>query len=389
MRFTSPPVFSYIFSVLGCIYQGISPICMNNIRASVFIAIVTPMTISVAIAGATGYAGSEILRLLLSHPAYLCGRLRIGALTAHSTAGKTVAELMPHLPQLANRVIEETAVEKLRGHDIVFLGLPHGHSAHIAQQLSQQTTVIDCAADFRLRSKSDWDAFYGGQYAGSWPYGIPEVPGNREALRGAHRIAIPGCFPTAVTLGVLPAVAHELVEPTLSVIAITGVSGAGKKASVAHLGAETMGNLKAYKPGGTHRHTPEILQNLQPFAKQKLSVSFTPVLAPLPRGILATTTAGLRGGVGKRDVETAFRDFYAQESFCHVLPGGQQPETQNVVGTNMVHIQAHVDERARRLVVTSALDNLCKGTAGAALQCMNLALGWDETAGLPQAAVAP
>lgn len=362
---------------------------MNNIRASVFIAIVTPMTISVAIAGATGYAGSEILRLLLSHPAYVCGRLRIGALTAHSTAGKTVAELMPHLPQLADRVIEETTVEKLRGHDIVFLGLPHGHSAEIAQQLGQQTTVIDCAADFRLRSKSDWDAFYAGDYAGSWPYGIPEVPGNREALRRANRIAIPGCFPTAVTLGALPAVEHELVQPNLSVIAITGVSGAGKKASVAQLGAETMGNLKAYKPAGTHRHTPEILQTLQPFAKEKLSVSFTPVLAPLPRGILATTTAGLKGGVGKRDVETAFRDFYAQETFCHVLPAGQQPETQNVVGTNMVHIQAHVDERARRLVVTSALDNLCKGTAGAAIQCMNLALGWDETLGLPQAAVAP
>lgn len=362
---------------------------MNNIRPGVFIAIVTLMTISVAIAGATGYAGSEILRLLLSHPAYLCGRLRIGALTAHSTAGKTVGELMPHLPQLAGRVIEETSAENLRGHDIVFLGLPHGHSADIAQHLGQQTTVIDCAADFRLRSKSDWNAFYGGHYAGSWPYGIPELPGNREALRRAHRIAIPGCFPTAVTLGVLPAMVHELVEPELSVIAITGVSGAGKKASVAHLGAETMGNLKAYKPGGTHRHTPEILQNLQPFAKERLSVSFTPVLAPLPRGILATTTAGLKGGVGKREVETAFRDFYAQETFCHVLPAGQQPETQNVVGTNMVHIQAHVDERARRLVVTSALDNLCKGTAGAALQCMNLALGWDETLGLPQAAVAP
>ena len=187
----------------------------------------------------------------------------------------------------------------------------------------------------------------------------------------------------------MPAVAHGLIEPELSAIAITGVSGAGKKASVAQLGAETMGNLKAYKPGGIHRHTPEILQNLQPFTQDKLSVSFTPVLAPLPRGILATITAGLKGGVGKREVDTAFREFYAQEPFCHVLPAGQQPETQNVVGTNMVHLQALVDERARRLIVTSALDNLCKGTAGAAVQCMNLTLGWEETLGLPQAAVAP
>lgn len=347
------------------------------------------MSISVAIAGATGYAGSEILRLVLSHPAYLSGDLRIGALTGHSNAGQRVSELMPHLPQLADRVIEDTTPEVLAGHDIVFLGLPHGHSAEIGRQLGESVTVIDCAADFRLRNKDDWDAFYGGEYAGAWPYGIPEVPGNRDKLKGSNRVAVPGCFPTTITLGALPAVAQGLIEPDLSVIAITGVSGAGKKASVAQLGAETMGNLKAYKPGGTHRHTPEVLQNLQPFTQEPVSVSFTPVLAPLPRGILATITAPLKGGVDKRRVAQAFREFYADEPFCLVLPEGQQPQTQNVVGSNMVHIQAHVDERANRLVITAALDNLCKGTAGAAVQCMNLTLGWEETLGLPQAAVAP
>lgn len=347
------------------------------------------MSISVAIAGATGYAGSEILRLLLSHPAYLSGDLRIGALTGHSNAGERVSELMPHLPQLADRVIEDTTPEVLAGHDIVFLGLPHGHSAEIGRQLGESVTVIDCAADFRLPNKEDWDAFYGGEYAGAWPYGIPEVPGNRDKLKGSNRVAVPGCFPTTITLGALPAVAQGLIEPDLSVIAITGVSGAGKKASVAQLGAETMGNLKAYKPGGTHRHTPEVLQNLQPFTQEPVSVSFTPVLAPLPRGILATITAPLKGGVDKRRVAQAFREFYADEPFCLVLPEGQQPQTQNVVGSNMVHIQAHVDERANRLVITAALDNLCKGTAGAAVQCMNLTLGWEETLGLPQAAVAP
>lgn len=347
------------------------------------------MSISVAIAGATGYAGSEILRLLLSHPAYLSGDLRIGALTGHSNAGQRVSELMPHLPQLADRVIEDTTPEVLPGHDIVFLGLPHGHSAEIGRQLGESVTVIDCAADFRLRNKEDWDAFYGGEYAGAWPYGIPEVPGNRDKLKGSNRVAVPGCFPTTITLGALPAVAQGLIEPDLSVIAITGVSGAGKKASVAQLGAETMGNLKAYKPGGTHRHTPEVLQNLQPFTQEPVSVSFTPVLAPLPRGILATITAPLKGGVDKRRVAQAFREFYSDEPFCLVLPEGQQPQTQNVVGSNMVHIQAHVDERANRLVITAALDNLCKGTAGAAVQCMNLTLGWEETLGLPQAAVAP
>lgn len=347
------------------------------------------MTISVAIAGATGYAGGEILRLLLSHPAYFARQLQIGALTGRSNAGQKVSELMPHLPQLADRIIEETTPEVLSQHDVVFLALPHGHSAEIGRQLGEKVVVIDCAADFRLRNKADWDEFYGGQYAGAWPYGIPEIPGNRASLKGSNRVAVPGCFPTTITLGALPAVKANLIEPDLSVIAITGVSGAGKKASVAQLGAETMGNVKAYKPGGTHRHTPEVVQNLQPFTEDTVSVSFTPVLAPMPRGILATVTAPLRDGVTAEEVAQVFADFYANEPFCYVLPTGQQPETQNVVGTNMVHLQAHVDKRARRLVITAALDNLCKGTAGAAVQCMNLALGWDETAGLPQAAVAP
>lgn len=347
------------------------------------------MTISVALAGATGYAGGEILRLLLSHPAYLSGELRLGALTGHSTAGQEVSRLMPHLPQLAGRVIEDTTVDVLSGHDVVFLALPHGHSADIGRQLGEGVTVIDCAADFRLRNRADWDAYYGGEYAGSWPYGIPEIPGNREQLRGSNRVAVPGCFPTAITLAALPAVARGLVEPDLSVIAITGVSGAGKKASVAQLGAETMGNLKAYKPGGTHRHTPEVVQNLQPFTEHEVSISFTPVLAPLPRGILATVTAPLTHGTDQRRVTEVFNEFYAEEPFCHVLPEGQQPETQNVVGTNMAHLQAHVDNNAGRLIITAAIDNLCKGTAGAAIQCLNLTQKWEETLGLPMAAVAP
>lgn len=267
-----------------------------------------------------------MLRLLLSHPAYLCGRLRIGALTAHSTAGKTVGELMPHLPQLADRVIEETTVEKLRGHDIVFLGLPHGHSADIAQHLGQQTTVIDCAAGFRLRSKSDWNAFYGGHYAGSWPYGIPEVPGNREALRCTNRVAVPGCFPTAVTLGALPAVAHELVEPNLSVIAITGVSGAGKKASVAQLGAETMGNLKAYKPGGTHRHTPEILQNLQPFARRGSPLASRRFLRPCPAGFWLRLRRGLKGASASVRWRQHSATFMPKRPFATSFPPDSNPK---------------------------------------------------------------
>src|SRR5699024_7493672 len=302
-----------------------------------------------------------------------------GALTGHSNAGQSVAELMPHVPQLADRTIVDTTVENLSGHDVVFLGLPHGHSGPIAKALGEEEEVIDCAADFRLQSASDWEDFYVSEHAGTWPYGIPEIPGNREQLQGSKRVAVPGCFPTTMTLGALPAVAGKLIEPDLTIIAVTGVSGAGKKASVPLLGAETMGSVKAYSPGGTHRHTPEVIQNLNPFADSPLKVSFTPILAPMPRGILATITAPLKEGIAQAEVTKGFEELLA----------GQQPHTQDLVGTNMCHTQAHVDERARKLIITSALDNLTKGTGGAAVQCMNLSLGFPEIAGLPQAAVAP
>lgn len=347
------------------------------------------MTLKVAVAGATGYAGGEILRLLLGHPKYLSGELVIGSLTGNSNAGVSVAEACPHLPTLADRVIEETTAETLAGHDVVFLGLPHGFSAEIARQLPDSTTVIDCAADYRLQDAGEWEHYYGSGHAGTWPYGIPEMPGHRAALTGANRIAVPGCFPTGATLALLPAVAAGLITPDIAVTSITGVSGAGKKAAVALLGAETMGSLKAYNTAGKHRHTPEITQNLAEYSDAPVTVSFTPVLAPLPRGILTTATAPLVDGVSPALATQTYRDFYAEEPFVHLLPEGIQPQTQNVVGSNMCHVQVEVDERSGRLLVTSAIDNLTKGTAGAAVQCMNLALGLEETAGLPTAAVAP
>ncbi|MDK8663368.1 N-acetyl-gamma-glutamyl-phosphate reductase [Corynebacterium coyleae] len=345
--------------------------------------------IKVAVAGATGYAGGEILRLLLGHPAYLAGTLEIGALTGASTAGQQVGNLMPHLPELADRVIEPTTIDVLAGHDVVFLGLPHGHSAEIGQALGEDVVVIDCAADFRLRDAQQWTRFYGSEHAGSWPYGLPELPGQRAALQGANRVAVPGCFPTGATLAAWPALESGLVEPDLTIVAVSGVSGAGKKANVDLLGAETMGSLKAYGVGGTHRHTPEIQQNLESVAGARVSVSFTPVLAPLPRGILTTVTAPLVQGVTAEAVNSAYEQAYQGEQFVRLLPAGSQPQTQHVVGANMCAVQVEVDEHAGKLVATSAIDNLTKGTGGAAVQCMNLALGWDEGAGLSRAAVAP
>lgn len=347
------------------------------------------MSYTVAVAGATGYAGGEILRLLLGHPDYLSGEMEIGALTGNSNAGEPAGSVLPHLPQLADRVIEATTAETLAAHNVVFLGLPHGFSAEIANQLPVDTLVLDCAADFRLKDPAAWQRYYGSEHAGSWPYGIPEMPGHRDRIASAKRVAVPGCFPTGATLAAYPAVRAGVAKPDLRIVSVTGVSGAGKKASVAMLGAETMGSLKAYSTAGAHRHTPEIMQNVAEATDETVTVSFTPVLAPLPRGILTTVTAPLESGADAAKARAAYEEFYANEPFVWVLPEGAQPQTQNVVGSNMCHIQVEVDEDAGVVLVTSAIDNLVKGTAGAAVQCMNIALGLDETAGLPRQAVAP
>ncbi|HWI43582.1 MAG TPA: N-acetyl-gamma-glutamyl-phosphate reductase [Nocardioides sp.] len=343
--------------------------------------------VKVAVAGASGYAGGEVLRLLLGHPA-----VEIGALTAGSNAGETLGALQPHLVPLADRVLEPTTVEVLAGHDVVFLGLPHGQSAEIAEQLGDDVVVIDCGADFRLEDGAAWERFYGSAHAGTWPYGLPELPGNRDALRGTRRVAVPGCYPTVSSLTIAPAVSAGLVEPEIVVVAASGTSGAGKAAKPHLLGSEVMGNASAYGVGGLHRHTPEITQNLGRLTDDEVRVSFTPMLVPMSRGILATVSAPLAGPTGAvtaEDVRAVYQKAYDDEPFVHLLPAGQWPQTAAVLGSNAVHLQVTVDEVAGRLVAVGAVDNLAKGTAGAAVQCMNLALGLDETAGLTTVGVAP
>lgn len=345
------------------------------------------MTTSVAIAGASGYAGGEILRLLLGHPRYLSGELEIGALTAGSNAGSTLGEHQPHLLPLADRVLDDTTPEVLRGHDIVFLALPHGTSGPVADQLSPSTLVVDCGADFRLQDAAEWDRYYGGAHAGTWPYGLPELPGNRASLSDASRIAVPGCYPTVSTLAMLPAVAAGIVDAQITIVAVSGSSGAGKSPKAHLLGSELMGSASAYGVGGTHRHTPEIIQNLSAVAGRDVSVSFTPVLAPMARGILATCTA--RTAFTAAEALAVYEKFYADEPFVHVLPNGRQPATKSVIGSNAVQLGIGVDERAGVLVVVGAIDNLTKGTGGGAVQSMNLAMGWEETDGLSTVGVAP
>ena len=340
--------------------------------------------ISVAVAGASGYAGGEVLRLLLGHP-----NVEIGALTGGSNAGESLGRLQPHLVPLAGRTLEATTQEVLAGHDVVFLGLPHGASAEVANALGEDVVVIDCGADFRLTDADAWTKFYGGAHAGSWPYGIPELAGQREQLRCATRIAVPGCYPTVSTLTIAPAVAAGVVAPDIVVVAASGTSGAGKAAKTNLLGSEVMGNISAYGVGGHHRHTPEIIQNLRLLTDEPVKVNFTPVLVPTPRGILATVSAPLTGDLTAGQAHELYAEAFADEPFVHLLPHGMWPQTKSVMGSNTVHIQVTIDEVAGRLVAVGAVDNLTKGTAGAAVQCMNLALGLEETVGLPTIGLAP
>lgn len=354
--------------------------------------------IRVAVAGASGYAGGEVLRLLAAHPF-----VEIGTLTAHASAGSSLGEVQSHLRSLAHRILEPTTPDTLAGHDVVVLGLPHGASGQVAAQLPDDVLVIDLGADHRLESAADWEQFYGSTHAGTWPYGMPELihaeaPGadltsaarQRDKLPGARRIAVPGCNVTAVTLGLQPGVAAGVVEPTdIVAVLANGYSGAGKALKPHLLASEALGSAQPYAVGGTHRHIPEIQQNLRAAGAPEVTISFTPTLVPMARGILATATAPLAQGADPEQVRAAWEAAYADEPFVHLLPEGQWPSTAMTLGANTALVQVAVDAAARRVVTVTAIDNLVKGTAGAAVQSMNLALGLRETAGLITEGVAP
>ncbi|WP_191258944.1 N-acetyl-gamma-glutamyl-phosphate reductase [Amycolatopsis oliviviridis] len=342
------------------------------------------MTVKIAVAGASGYAGGELLRLLLAHP-----EIQIGALTAASSAGTPLVQHQPHLAPLADRVLLETTPETLAGHDVVFLALPHGHSGALAAQLGPDVLVVDLGADHRLSDAADWQRWYGGDHAGQWPYGLPELSGARERLVGTKRIAVPGCFPTGGSIALAPALAAGLVEPEVNVVAVTGTSGAGKSLKPNLLGSEVMGSATAYGVGGAHRHTPEFAQNLSAVSGERVKVSFTPVLAPMPRGILTTASAALKTDLDADGAREVYEKAYATEPFVQLLPPGRWPSSASVVGSNNVQLQVTVDADTRRLIVVAAIDNLTKGTAGGAVQSMNIALGLPETTGLPTVGVAP
>ncbi len=348
------------------------------------------MTYSVAVAGASGYAGGELLRLLASHPDF-----EVTTVTAHQNAGQSLGVVQPHLRSLAHLELAPTEPGVLEGHDVVFVALPHGKSGALTAHLSADTLVVDCGADHRLTSPAAWERFYGGEFFGAWDYGMPELLHSaggtqRDVLRGSRRIAVPGCNVTAITLGLAPGIRAGVIEASdLVAVLAVGPSGAGKTLRTDLLASELMGSASAYGVGGVHRHTPEIIQNLEVAGGQNTTVSFTPVLVPMSRGILATSTARLVPGATASAVREAWEAAYAEEPFVELLPAGQFPRTADTLGANTCLVGLAVDENAGRVVVVSALDNLVKGTAGAAIQSANIALGIPETTGLSRDGVAP
>jgi N-acetyl-gamma-glutamyl-phosphate reductase len=339
--------------------------------------------ITVAVAGASGYAGGELLRLLLGHP-----EVELGTLAAGSSAGRAITDVHPHLIPLAGQrfaALDDTLSSGALAADVVFLALPHGASAPVAQALPAGSRVIDLGGDHRLTTASAWALAYGGEYAGSWPYGLPELPGAREQLTSASHIAAPGCYPTATILALSPLVSQGLIEPDdIVVVAASGTSGAGRTPKEHLLGSEVMGDLWAYKVGD-HQHRYEIAQALGVD-----SLSFTPLLAPLPRGLLATCTGRLADpSIGTAQLRAAFEKAYADEPFVHLLPEGSWPRAAAVHGSNACHLQVVADQATGRAAVVSAIDNLGKGAAGQAVQCLNLMLGVPETTGLSVCGIAP
>lgn len=340
----------------------------------------------VAIVGASGYAGAELIRIIHSHPHF-----ELGALAAGSNAGLKLTEVHPQfssVSELANRAFVESTPENLEDHDLVFLALPHGQSAELIAKLPIDLHIVDLGADYRLEDDKDWHTYYGGAYAGSWTYGIPEIHGQREKIIGSTRIANPGCYATAIELGLAPLLAADLAETKdVIVVAASGTSGAGRAAKVNLLNSEVAGSMSSYKVGGTHQHTPEIEQMLSHVAGSDVQINFTPMLAPMPRGILATLSVKTTHGGAK--LRESMSSYYAGEPFVTVLPEGQLPVTGSTLGSNAVHIQVAKDDRTNRATVIVAIDNLIKGAAGQAVQNANLISGYDETAGLSAIGVAP
>ena len=330
-----------------------------------------------AVIGASGYAGGELLRLLATHPVF-----EVAVVSAHSNAGEQVTSVHPQLQSYAGREFVTADSIDFAPIELVFLALPHGESAALIAKLPSHLKIVDLGADFRLENPAQWEKYYGGKHAGAWVYGLPELaPGQREAIKNQNKVANPGCYATSISLGIAPAI--SLIDSSdIVVVAASGTTGAGRSAKINLIGSEVMGSLCSYKFGGVHQHTPEIEQALSAVANKEAKISFTPILAPMPRGILATITAKLTSAMTTEQAHQLYSKHYANEFFVDLLPAGQMPKTSAVNGSNKVQIQVAVDQHSNRLVVSVAIDNLGKGAAGQAIQNANLICGLSEISGL-------
>ncbi len=330
----------------------------------------------VGIVGASGYAGGELLRLLANH-----GKFDPAYIAAGSSAGEEISAIHSHLSSYFGRKFEKTSSKELNSCDLVFMALPHGESASLVSELRSDLKIVDLGADFRLSDPTQWEKYYGGAHAGTWTYGLSELPGQREKIAQSTRVANPGCYATAITLAIAPAITKEAIDSSdIVVVAASGTTGAGRTNKVNLSASEVMNSLTSYKFGGVHQHTPEIEEALGKASGKEVRISFTPILAPMPRGILATVSA--KTSLDESSIREIYQKNYADEKFVTLLPKGQLPETSSLIGSNGIQLQLAVDTHTSRLVVSAALDNLGKGAAGQAVQNANLIAGFDESLGL-------
>jgi N-acetyl-gamma-glutamyl-phosphate reductase len=330
----------------------------------------------IGLIGGSGYAGGELLRLLALHPHF-----EVEEVSAHSNAGEEITSIHPQLQSYKGQKFSSFKSSDFDKCELIFLALPHGESARIIDQLSSSVKIVDLGADFRLKSKASWEKYYGGDYAGSWAYGLADLPGKSEEISSSSRVANPGCYATSIILGIAPAAAFADISDVV-VVAASGTTGAGRSAKINLIASEVAGSLTSYKFGGVHQHTPEIEEALTAISGKDAKISFTPILAPMPRGILSTITVKLTKGISLADARRAFEDFFRTSPFVSLLPEGQMPKTSSVLGSNNAQIQIAIDEHTNRLVISVAIDNLGKGAAAQAIHNANLIAGFDETTGL-------
>jgi len=343
----------------------------------------------VAIIGASGYTGVELARILCNHPEF-----ELTAATSRQYAGKPLSEVFPNLLGKTDILCENLSVDELcKRADLFFAAVPHKTAMDLVPQLLREgKKVVDLSADYRLRDVATYEEWYqehsSPEFIKEAVYGLPEL--YREQIKQARLIANPGCYPTSIVLGMAPLLKEGIIDPaTIIVDSKSGTTGAGRAASVSSHFCEVHDGFKAYKVGGTHRHLPEIEQELSVLNKNSVTISFTPHLLPIARGILSTTYADLTSNISTEDVQKLYTDMYNAEPFVRLVPEGTFPATQHVRGSNFCDIGFAIDKRTNRIIIISAIDNIVKGAAGQAIHNMNLMCGIDETTGLEGAPFFP